>query len=135
MESLPFWEMQPHNELVKDGNALCLAQPGRDDALDLPTGGPIAVPLAPDVSHEVAWWNPAGGKDGHFQAKETVAGGRLRSTAPTGRDWAVRIIRITEDCAKDCSSSFATDSSRRGPRPVFEARAVPHRSKHRHWRQ
>jgi hypothetical protein len=93
MESVPFWEMQPHNDLVKDGSAFCLAKPGQAYALYLPTGGSVTVSLAPDVRYEVAWWNPANGKDGRFQDRETVAGGPQRLTAPSDGDWAVRIIR------------------------------------------
>ena len=80
-------------DLVKDGSAFCLAKLGQAYALYLPTGGSVTVSLAPDVRYEVAWWNPANGKDGRFQDKETVAGGPQRLTAPSDGDWAVRIIR------------------------------------------
>jgi hypothetical protein len=29
METLPFWEMEPRNDLVKSGKAICLAKPGQ----------------------------------------------------------------------------------------------------------
>ena len=94
MESLPFWEMQPHNELVLDGHAFCLARPGHVYALYLPTGGSIRVSLTPHVTYEVAWWNPANGKDGGFQAnKRSIPGGSQRLTAPSDGDWALRIVR------------------------------------------
>jgi hypothetical protein len=93
MESLPFWEMQPHNELVTDGNAFCLAKPGHIYALYLPTGGSITVRIEPDGTYEVAWWNPANGRDGSFQNDETIAGGLQRLTAPGDGDWVLRINR------------------------------------------
>jgi hypothetical protein len=93
MESLPFWEMEPRNELVKDGQALCLARPGEAYALYLPTGGSVTVGLSPNATYEAAWWNPANGKDASFQNKQTIRGGTQRLTAPGGGDWALRILR------------------------------------------
>jgi hypothetical protein len=95
MESLPFWEMQPHNELVVGGSAFCFAKPGHAYALYLPNGGSIAVSLEPDTVYDVGWWNPANGRDGGFQNKETIAGGMQRLSAPGDDDWALRINRKT----------------------------------------
>jgi hypothetical protein len=92
MESLPFWEMEPHNELVEDGHAFCLAKPGRHYALYLPTGDRITVKLTPNVTYDVAWWNPANGKDGSFQNRTKVAGVATRLTPPDSGDWALRIV-------------------------------------------
>lgn len=93
MQSLPFWQMQPHNELVKAGSAFCLAKPRQVYALYLPTGGSVTVSLAPNVKYEAAWWDPANGKDGSYQERKDVAGGLRRLTAPSDGDWALRIIR------------------------------------------
>ena len=93
MESLPFWEMQPHNELIVEGSAFCFAKPGHVYALYLPTSGSISIDLAPKVTYDVAWWNPANGRDGGFQDKETIAGGLQRLIAPSDGDWALRINR------------------------------------------
>ena len=94
MESMPFWEMHPHNELVVDGRAFCLAKPGRAYALYLPTGGGVTVSLAPNVAYEAAWWNPSNGKDGRFQNSKTpISGGPQRLTSPSDGDWALRIVR------------------------------------------
>jgi hypothetical protein len=93
MESLPFWEMQPHNELVTDGRAFCFAKPGHVYALYLPTGGSITISLEPNGTYEVAWWNPANGRDGDFQGKKTITGGLQRLIAPSDGDWALRINR------------------------------------------
>ena len=93
MQSVPFWQMQPHNEVVKLGSAFCLANPGQVYALYLPTSGSVTVSLAPNVTYEAAWWNPANGKDGSYQDRKDVAGGLQRLTAPSDGDWALRIIR------------------------------------------
>jgi hypothetical protein len=93
MESLPFWELEPHNELVVDGRAFCLAKPGHVYALYLPTGGNVTITLVPNIKYHIAWWNPANGKDGRFQYTKTLGGGPQRLTSPSEGDWALRIIR------------------------------------------
>ena len=45
MESLPFWEMEPANDVVQSGKAFCLAKRGEVYALYLPEGGEIEVDL------------------------------------------------------------------------------------------
>ena len=93
MESLPFWEMEPHDELVKSGTAFCLAKPGKIYAVYLPSGGSVTVSLPPNGSFEIDWWNPANSQDGRFQNQGRVNGGIQRFTAPADGDWALRIIR------------------------------------------
>jgi hypothetical protein len=95
MESLPFWEMDPHNELVLGGQAFCLAKPDEIFAFYLPTGGTITIDLAPDTTYQVAWWNPDNGQDGSFQDITHISGGRQNLHAPAEGDWAVRIIKTT----------------------------------------
>ena len=92
MESMPFWEMQPHNELVEDGRAFCLAKPGQVYGLYLPVGGSVTVNLPPNATYDVAWWNPANGRNGSFQNKANVSDGTKRFTAPDSGDWALRIV-------------------------------------------
>ncbi|UCE46750.1 MAG: DUF5060 domain-containing protein, partial [Phycisphaerales bacterium] len=82
MESLPFWQMESHDELVKSGKAFCLAKPGEVYALYLPTGGTVTVSLPANKSFDIAWWNPSNGRDGHFQNQTQVKGGRRRFTPP-----------------------------------------------------
>jgi hypothetical protein len=93
METLPFWRMQPANELVTGGKAFCLATPGEAYALYLPEGGTIRVTLTPGRRYECAWWDPANGKDGRFRPAGTVEGGSQEFTAPTQTDHALRILR------------------------------------------
>jgi len=94
MESLPFWEMEPSNQLVKAGKAFCLAKPGAAYALYLPEGGSVALELAPGAAYEQAWWTPVNGKDGSFQGKGRVQGGRRTFLAPGKGDWALRITKV-----------------------------------------
>ncbi|MHC4992217.1 MAG: DUF5060 domain-containing protein, partial [Planctomycetota bacterium] len=93
METLPFWEMEPANNLVQSGQAFCLADPGEAYALYLHSGGTIEVDLTSGVTYEYAWWNPANDQNGSFQGQGSVQGGRRSFTAPGGGDWALRIVR------------------------------------------
>jgi hypothetical protein len=92
MESLPFWEMAPHNELVVEGEAFCLARPGAVYALYLPAGGKVTVRLAGDGEYRAEWWNPANGRDGEFEALQRMDGGLVELVAPGDGDWAVRLF-------------------------------------------
>ncbi len=91
MESLPFWEMDSHDEVIESGTAFCLAKPGEVYALYLPTGGSVTVSLPANRNFEIAWWNPANGRDGRFQNGRQVNGGLRRFTPPADGDWALRI--------------------------------------------
>lgn len=93
MESLPFWKMQPRNDLITKGTGLCLAETGKAYAVYLPTGGGVTVKLAPDVTYVSRWWNPANGTSGSFQNQKTVPGGPQTFTAPGKGDWALSIQR------------------------------------------
>ncbi len=94
MESLPFWEMEPRNDLVLQGTAFCLACPGRAYALYLPAGGSVTIALPPEGKYELAWWNPQNGKLGRFQNRRILSGGRHRLRAPGAGDWAARLLRL-----------------------------------------
>lgn len=93
MESLPFWEMESHDELIKSGTAFCLAKPSEVYTLYLPSGGDVTVNLPPNRSFESAWWNPTNGRKGSFQNRARVNGGIQRFSAPADGDWALRITR------------------------------------------
>ena len=93
MESLPFWEMEAHDEVIESGTAFCLAKPGEAYALYLPTGGNVTVRLPMNGNFEIAWWNPANGHDGHFQNQAQADGGLRQLTSPADGDWALRIMR------------------------------------------
>lgn len=97
MESLPFWEMQPHNELVEGGSAFCLAKPGVAYAVYLPAGGEVAVELQKDKKYEATWWKPDQGRDGRFQDRRRVIGGVNKFTPPSDGDWALRIVAAKAD--------------------------------------
>ncbi|MCH5375809.1 MAG: DUF5060 domain-containing protein [Planctomycetes bacterium] len=94
MESLPFWEMEPANDIVQSGKAFCLAKRGEVYALYLPEGGEIEVDLPAGQRFMVSWWNPNQGRSGKFTQESRVPGGRQTLAAPAGGDWAVRIVAM-----------------------------------------
>jgi CubicO group peptidase (beta-lactamase class C family) len=131
LESLPFWEMEPANALVKAGDAFCLARPGVAYALYLPSGGTVAVDLAPGADYEFAWWNPANGKGGNPQDAGRASGGEQRFAAPGPGDWALRIVRPPRDRNEGAVSSeddargyFPPPESRGGWRKLVEPEAI-----------
>lgn len=93
MESLPFWQMEPSNALVKSGTAFCLAKPGQVYALYLPRGGRVTVELPPGERFVSAWWKATNGTAGQFQHTRHIHGGRQEFTAPGAGDWALRIVK------------------------------------------
>lgn len=97
MESLPFWEMQPHNELVKSGRALCLARPGVAYAFYLPIGGKVTIDLQADAKYQFAWWDPSKGFRGQFTGGDRIAGGQRSFTAPATGDWALRVLKVNQE--------------------------------------
>ena len=92
MESLPFWEMAPANDVVHSGNAFCLAKRGEVYALYLPAGGEVVVDLPAGQEYSVGWWNADQGRSGELTHESRVPGGRQALTAPASGDWAVRIM-------------------------------------------
>jgi hypothetical protein len=130
MESLPFWDMEPHNALVVEGRAFCLAQPGVAYALYLPRGGTVVVDLTPNTTYEASWWNPDNGQDGRPQNATRVEGGQQRFEAPRPGDWALRIVATEE---RDCSIPQSTGLSVQNGWYVHNGGAVWGYCQHNGW--
>lgn len=96
MEQLPFAEMNPYNEIVKKGQAFCLAKPDAVYALYLPSGGQIEILLPQNQAFRFSWWNPANGFAGRFGREARIGGGIQKLSAPGKGDWAVRIVRADD---------------------------------------
>jgi len=94
MESLPFWEMTPANEVVRGGKAYCLAKHGQSYALYLPEGGEVELQLPPGREFAVSWWNPAQSRAGKFTHESRVRGGWQKLVVPSNGDWAARIVLV-----------------------------------------
>lgn len=93
IETLPFWEMEPKNDLIREGKAFCLAKVGEAYALYLPFGGEVTVNLVIGINYDYAWWNPGNNIKGSFENEGRVAGGFQVFNPPGKGDWALRIVR------------------------------------------
>jgi hypothetical protein len=88
-----FERMSPRPDLV-EGNALCLAEPGKQYVVYLPVGGEVTVNLADLPKGEklaVRRYDPRSGESVNLGLAET---GRYRFKSPTsgeGQDWALYI--------------------------------------------
>ncbi len=98
MEHFEFVAMEPRNDLITDGRAFCLAEPGKQYAVyvvddDEPD---FTIKLQSGTKYELSWWNPENGPDGVFEGTQEIDGGTQTLTLPSraGKlgDWAVRIV-------------------------------------------
>jgi hypothetical protein len=87
--SLPWWQTDPHDELVDRG--YCLAEPGNLYVVYLPNGGDATVKLSAG-RYEVKWFNP---RTGAYAASSVAAGPAWTSpAAPDKEDWVLLFRRM-----------------------------------------
>lgn len=73
-------EMEPHNNIVKSGNAFVLASVGKEYVVYLPDGGSVRIDMTEARGIlEVRWFNP---HTGIFSEKKTIDGNRIISFIP-----------------------------------------------------
>jgi len=88
-ENVPWWQMNPANELIKSGKAYALASKGKIHAVYLPEAHRIVIRLAPG-DYTAKWFNPRSGEYVPIPGK--VAGGTWRSSdPPSSGDWVLLI--------------------------------------------
>ena len=87
--SFEWWKMEPHDELVDDGN-YCLAKPGETYAVYLPSGGKVTVKLEPG-RYTAIWFGAVTGE----KLVLPSAQGLLWTSpeAPDRNDWALLLSR------------------------------------------
>jgi hypothetical protein len=84
-KSFEWWKTEPHNELVNNWT-FCLADPGRQYAVYLPSGGNVTIRLEPG-KYRASWFNP---RTGIAQAIESAQGAEWTSpSTPDKEDWAL----------------------------------------------
>jgi hypothetical protein len=88
---LPWWELDPHDELV-DAGAYCLADPGKRYLIYLPNGGQTSIALA-EGRYTVTSFDPRTGQ--RLPLDQSVTGRAVvpNDPSPLGRDWAVILER------------------------------------------
>jgi hypothetical protein len=111
IEELPFWEMQPMNNLLMSGEAYIFAKPGEVYSAYLPNGGQIEIDLTGTSSFfDGIWFDPA---DGTTQNIGSIQGGMERIfTAPDNQDWVLLLdLSPMSPTATDTVMPTATDTA------------------------
>ena len=89
IRQLEYWKMNPYNELVEGSTeAYCLAEPGAQYVVYVPTGGDVKLDLTAFAGEfEAKWLDP---RTGEYSDPWTVTGGAIRTfTAPAAEDWVM----------------------------------------------
>jgi hypothetical protein len=87
--SLQWWKMEPRDDLVSQG-AYCLAEPGQQYLVYLPTGKQADVKLS-DGKYRAQWFNP---RTGQWSAIGIVSGPKWTSPQSSDDgDWAITLRR------------------------------------------
>ncbi|MDX1285297.1 MAG: putative collagen-binding domain-containing protein, partial [Draconibacterium sp.] len=96
-EHLPFWKMEPADELTTDDKSYCLAQKGKVYAIFLPMGlSTTSLNLeSVDGEFEVKWFNPRNGGDLQDGEVRIVKGGKVvelgNPPVDQDKDWVVLV--------------------------------------------
>ena len=90
-EDIPFWAMQPKNNLLISGVGYVFAQDGEVYTAYLPYGGQIELDLTGiSQNFDCEWFNP---RDGSRQPIGTIQGGTVQDfITPTLEDWVLLLI-------------------------------------------
>jgi len=88
---VPYWRMDPHDELVTGGHCLC--EPGGNYVVYLGKGGTVKVNLTalPRGTGRALWFDPRTGRS--TPIAEPVGGARREFTSPSAADWVLWIRR------------------------------------------
>jgi hypothetical protein len=89
--SFPWWEADPHDELVDGGN-YCLAKPGEIYAVYLPRGGAVTVRVSPGYYNGI-WWEATTGHRIVLPMINATDHTWTSPPSPGGGDWALLLTR------------------------------------------
>jgi len=95
MESIPYWTMNPHNELVNSGN-FCLGDPSKEYVVYAEEGGPISIDLSSTPGElQVTWLNPRTGEN--VAAGKMSGGMKQNFMNPAGdrNDWVLHLRSLS----------------------------------------
>ncbi len=89
METVPYAEMTPHQELVDHG--FCLANPGERYLVYLHEGGSVNVKVT-GGPYSVTWVNPKATSD--RRARGEIRDGTDLSSPDSGDDWLLELVKV-----------------------------------------
>ena len=125
IEQLPFWNMQPVNDLLSSGSAYIFAETGEVYTAYLPSGGQIELDLTGTSNYfEAEWFNPRNGSRsslGLFQG-----GSDHGFSAPSNDDWVLLITKSSDTPTPTAAPSLSpTPTSTPTASPVPTGAATP----------
>ena len=88
-ETTRWWGAEPHQDLVVQGTAWCLADPGREYIVFAPKGGPLTLRLAPDKRFLITRMDPYTGEK---TSGGEVDGGDRAMDLPADHPWVLLIV-------------------------------------------
>ena len=92
LETLPFWEMLPSNQLLSSGTGYVLSKAGEVYLCYLPNGGSLELDLSSNTNvFDASWFNPRTGET--TDIGEVDGGGLLPFDAPDTLDWTLLLLR------------------------------------------
>ena len=92
IEDLPYWQMQPANDLIVSGSAYAFAKAGDTYLVYLDAGGSIELDLsATSGTFQVNWLNPSAGSSS--SGSDVVAGSILQFGSPFAGDSVLTLTR------------------------------------------
>ena len=95
IDETKFAEMEPRRDLILSGNALCLANPGKEYVVYLPEGGSVEVNLKDVPEGTTLACRQYHPRTGEFRTLTDVAGKKAEFTLPTSgvaEDWALHLV-------------------------------------------
>lgn len=105
---LPIASMMPSNELINQGDALCLSSSEGVYALYLPNGGSAAIDLSSESGQwTVQWYNPRTGEMATSETESVTASKNVEIGPPPAeqdQDWAV-LLRADDKTSSSAQSS------------------------------
>ena len=90
LEKLPWWEMEPNDQLLTRG--YCLAKPGEVYLVYVPDGGSFGLSNPGDATYQIAWLDPF---NATASQPETVSGDAARNLTPPFSGDAAAIILVS----------------------------------------
>jgi hypothetical protein len=117
VDSLPYWEMQPANSLLLNGEGYVFAQSDEAYMIYLYEGGSITIDLsASSETYSSQWFNP---RDGSIQPLGEVVGGAPKAfTAPDGQDWVLLIEVVVPLSPTPTPTPITPPTGTKTPTPV-----------------
>lgn len=101
-EHLPFWEMWPANDLVRDGSAYVFAKEGEIYAVYIPEANRTSITVAAGT-YSLRWYDPRNGGELQTGRQATVGAGEmlmrndgsidLQPPSEPGKDWVALLVK------------------------------------------